>query len=109
MLGNWDCWKPPARHLPNRCFTHPLTALPPKGSSANAYSEPVSSCRHHHYPLPLFAEPLARNFALAVFGMYAMLALAFRNYVQPFIVIASIPFGLVGATIGHLLVDHLSA
>ena len=46
---------------------------------------------------------LARNFALAVFGMYAMLALAFRNYVQPFIVIASIPFGLVGATIGHLL------
>jgi len=46
---------------------------------------------------------LARNFGLAVFGMYAMLALAFRNYVQPFIVIASIPFGLVGATIGHLL------
>ncbi|MEK9776611.1 MAG: efflux RND transporter permease subunit, partial [Quisquiliibacterium sp.] len=46
---------------------------------------------------------LARNFVLAVFGMYAMLALAFRNYVQPFIVIASIPFGLVGATIGHLL------
>ena len=46
---------------------------------------------------------LARNFLLAVFGMYAMLALAFRNYVQPFIVIASIPFGLVGATIGHLL------
>lgn len=45
---------------------------------------------------------LARNFGLAVFGMYALLALAFRNYVQPFIVIASIPFGLVGATVGHL-------
>jgi multidrug efflux pump subunit AcrB len=46
---------------------------------------------------------LARNFLLALFGMYAMLALAFRNYVQPFIVLASVPFGLVGATIGHLM------
>ncbi|MEZ5738213.1 MAG: efflux RND transporter permease subunit [Burkholderiaceae bacterium] len=48
---------------------------------------------------------LARNFALAVFCMYALLALAFRSYVQPFIVVAAIPFGLVGATIGHLLLD----
>ena len=46
---------------------------------------------------------MARNFALAVFCMYALLALAFRNYVQPAIVIAAIPFGLVGATAGHLL------
>ncbi len=46
---------------------------------------------------------MARNFALAVFCMYALLALAFRSYVQPAIVIAAIPFGLVGATVGHLL------
>ncbi len=46
---------------------------------------------------------MARNFGLAVFCMYALLALAFHSYVQPAIVIASIPFGLVGATIGHLL------
>lgn len=46
---------------------------------------------------------LASNFLLAVFCMYALLALAFRSYLQPFIVIASIPFGLVGATIGHLM------
>jgi len=46
---------------------------------------------------------LAKNFLLAVFCMYALLALAFRSYVQPVIVLASIPFGLVGATIGHLL------
>ncbi|UCE31799.1 MAG: efflux RND transporter permease subunit [Burkholderiales bacterium] len=48
---------------------------------------------------------LARNFLLAVFGMYVLLALAFRNYVQPFIVVASIPFGLIGATIGHLILN----
>ncbi len=46
---------------------------------------------------------LARNFVLAVFCMYALLALAFRSYIQPVIVIAAIPFGLVGATLGHLL------
>jgi multidrug efflux pump subunit AcrB len=46
---------------------------------------------------------LARNFVLAVFCMYALLALAFRSYLQPVIVIAAIPFGLVGAVIGHLL------
>ena len=45
---------------------------------------------------------LARNFGFAMFGMYTLLALAFRSYVQPFIVLASIPFGLVGATVGHL-------
>ena len=48
---------------------------------------------------------LAANFLLSVFGMYALLALAFRSYVQPFIVVAAIPFGLVGATIGHLALD----
>ena len=48
---------------------------------------------------------LAKNFLLAVFCMYALLALAFRSYVQPFLVIAAIPFGLVGATVGHLLLD----
>ncbi|MDH4095228.1 MAG: efflux RND transporter permease subunit [Betaproteobacteria bacterium] len=46
---------------------------------------------------------LARNFVLALFGMYALLALAFRSYVQPLIVLASIPFGLVGAVVGHLV------
>ncbi len=46
---------------------------------------------------------LAKNFLLAVFCMYALLALAFRSYVQPVIVLASIPFGLVGATLGHLI------
>lgn len=46
---------------------------------------------------------LAGNFVLSVFAMYALLALAFRSYVQPVIVLAAIPFGLVGATVGHLL------
>jgi multidrug efflux pump subunit AcrB len=45
---------------------------------------------------------LARNFVLAMFCMYALLALALRSYLQPLIVLASIPLGLVGAVLGHL-------
>ncbi|NNU16289.1 efflux RND transporter permease subunit [Parvularcula sp. ZS-1/3] len=46
---------------------------------------------------------LLRNFVLAMFCIYALLALAFRSYTQPFIVLSVIPFGLIGAFWGHAL------
>ena len=46
---------------------------------------------------------LGRGFALALFAIYALLAIPFRSYVRPLIVMAAIPFGLVGAVLGHLL------
>jgi len=41
--------------------------------------------------------------ALIVFGIYAMLAIPFRSYVQPLLVMAVIPFGLIGAVLGHII------
>lgn len=38
---------------------------------------------------------------LVLFLIYALLAVPFRNYFQPFIVMAVIPFGLTGALLGH--------
>ena len=35
--------------------------------------------------------------------IYALLAIPFRSYLQPFIVMSVIPFGLVGAILGHLV------
>ncbi|GMG83384.1 efflux RND transporter permease subunit [Paralimibaculum aggregatum] len=35
--------------------------------------------------------------------IYALLAVPFRSYVQPVIVMAAIPFGVVGAVLGHML------
>lgn len=35
--------------------------------------------------------------------IYALLAIPFRSYLQPFIVMSVIPFGLVGAVLGHLV------
>jgi multidrug efflux pump subunit AcrB len=43
------------------------------------------------------------GFALAMGVVYALLAVAFGSYVQPLIVMAAIPFGIVGAVIGHIL------
>ncbi len=43
------------------------------------------------------------GFLLALFGIYALLAIPFRSYSQPLLVMAAIPFGVAGAIIGHLL------
>jgi len=43
------------------------------------------------------------GFAFAMFAIYAVLAIPFRSYVQPLIIMVSIPFGIVGAVIGHEL------
>ena len=43
------------------------------------------------------------TFSLALMAIYAMLAIPFRSYLQPLIVMLSIPFGIVGAFWGHLL------
>jgi multidrug efflux pump subunit AcrB len=38
-----------------------------------------------------------------LFAIYALLAIPFRSYLQPLIVMSIIPFGLVGAVIGHFI------
>jgi multidrug efflux pump subunit AcrB len=43
------------------------------------------------------------GFALAMAVVYALLAIAFGSYLQPLIVMVAIPFGVVGAVIGHML------
>jgi multidrug efflux pump subunit AcrB len=46
---------------------------------------------------------LEQGFALALFLIFALLAIPFRSYLQPLLVMTSIPFGVVGAILGHLL------
>ena len=53
-----------------------------------------------------FAESmdgLFQGFAAALFVMYAMLAIPLKSYVRPFIILSSVPFGMVGAIWGHWL------
>jgi multidrug efflux pump subunit AcrB len=53
-----------------------------------------------------FLSSLARGWALALFVIYALLAVPLRSYTQPLIIMSAIPFGLVGAAWGHLLLGY---
>lgn len=46
---------------------------------------------------------LLEGIIFAVFLIYTLLAIPFKSYLQPFIVVSAIPFGLVGAVWGHFL------
>jgi multidrug efflux pump subunit AcrB len=49
---------------------------------------------------------LMTGFVIAMIIIYALLAIPFRSYIQPAIVMAAIPFGLVGAVIGHIIMGY---
>jgi multidrug efflux pump subunit AcrB len=46
---------------------------------------------------------LGLGFIIAIFGIYFLLAIPFNSYTQPMIIMISIPFGIIGAIIGHYL------
>lgn len=49
---------------------------------------------------------LWKYFGLAMIVIYALLAIAFKNYSQPVIVLSAIPFGVIGAVIGHIIMGY---
>eukprot|EP01093_Parvamoeba_rugata_P001799 TRINITY_DN122_c0_g1_i12.p1 TRINITY_DN122_c0_g1~~TRINITY_DN122_c0_g1_i12.p1 ORF type:complete len:1052 (-),score=251.79 TRINITY_DN122_c0_g1_i12:5405-8560(-) len=46
---------------------------------------------------------LAKGLLFALFAIYALLAIPLKSYSQPLIIMSVIPFGIVGAIIGHLV------
>lgn len=46
---------------------------------------------------------MIRGFILALIGIYALMAIPFKSYSQPLMVMSAIPFGLIGAVLGHML------
>ena len=49
---------------------------------------------------------LGRNLAIALIIMYVLLASVLRSYGQPLIILAIVPFGLVGSVLGHMLLGY---
>jgi multidrug efflux pump subunit AcrB len=50
-----------------------------------------------------FLIELVRLTLMAFLCIYGLIAIAFRSYIQPAIVMSAVPFGLLGAIVGHLL------
>ncbi len=49
---------------------------------------------------------MAVGFTLALLLIYGLLAIPFRSYLQPLIVMLTIPFSIIGAVVGHLLLGY---
>ena len=50
-----------------------------------------------------FFEQLGRLMLLAFATIYFLLAVTFRSYAQPIMILSVIPFAIVGASVGHLI------
>lgn len=47
---------------------------------------------------------LAIGFVLALFAIFALMAIPLKSYSQPLIIMSVIPFGMIGAVIGHWVI-----
>jgi len=51
-------------------------------------------------------QALKKGMLIALLVIYVMLAIPFNSYLQPMIIMFSIPFGIVGAIAGHLIMGY---
>jgi multidrug efflux pump subunit AcrB len=49
------------------------------------------------------AKSLGASATIGLMAIFGLLAVQFRSYMQPAIIMSAIPFGLVGALVGHIL------
>ncbi len=49
---------------------------------------------------------LSTGFLLAQIGIFALLAIPFKSYIQPLVVMTAIPFGMIGAIAGHVIMGY---
>ena len=51
-------------------------------------------------------KSLGLNMIIALLAIFVILAVQFRSYIQPLIVMSAIPFGLIGAVLGHVIMGQ---
>lgn len=49
---------------------------------------------------------IGSKFVLALIGMYILMAIPLKSYIQPAIIMSVIPFGLIGSIIGHVIMQY---
>jgi multidrug efflux pump subunit AcrB len=50
-------------------------------------------------------DALLKYLGLAMLVIYALMAIAFRSYWQPVLVLTAVPFGIMGAIFGHMILN----
>jgi multidrug efflux pump subunit AcrB len=51
-------------------------------------------------------DSLYVGYPLAILGIFIIIATMFRSYAQPFVIMFTVPFGIIGAVLGHLLLGY---
>ncbi|MBN2455185.1 MAG: efflux RND transporter permease subunit [Sedimentisphaerales bacterium] len=51
-------------------------------------------------------QKLIAGFILALLGIFVLLAIPFGSYSQPLIVMVAVPFGIIGAILGHMIMGY---
>jgi multidrug efflux pump subunit AcrB len=51
-------------------------------------------------------DSLKIGFPMALLGIFIIIATIFRSYVQPVVIMTTVPFGLIGAVAGHLVLGY---
>ncbi|MEN8190578.1 MAG: efflux RND transporter permease subunit, partial [Thermodesulfobacteriota bacterium] len=46
------------------------------------------------------------GFPIAMVGIFVIISTIFRSYIQPFVILFTIPFGIIGAIAGHMLLGY---
>ncbi len=64
------------------------------------------SFKGRHSDIQESLSALFRGLGLALVCIFALLAIPFKSYVQPLIIMFCIPFGIIGAIIGHLIMGY---
>ena len=77
-----------ARHMPDVLADHPNVTYSLEGEQRMQGE---------------FMEGLTRGFLVALFVIFVLMAIPFKSYSQPLIVMSAVPFGLVGAVFGHAI------
>ncbi len=52
-----------------------------------------------------FLQKLLLMVGVTLFAIYALMAIPLKSYLQPLIIMGVIPFGMIGALVGHIILD----
>ncbi|MGD9222992.1 MAG: efflux RND transporter permease subunit [Desulfobacteraceae bacterium] len=50
--------------------------------------------------------PLAVGYPMALLGIFIIIATIFRSYAQPLVIMFTVPFGMIGAILGHMAMGY---
>ncbi|MBU1194327.1 MAG: efflux RND transporter permease subunit [Proteobacteria bacterium] len=64
------------------------------------------SFKGHQAEMRESISALIKGLGIAMLCVFALLAIPFKSYIQPFIIMFCIPFGMIGAVGGHLIMGY---